>query len=98
MLISKVHNRPFYNIYFENLFNDYDIDRTAIYMLPRLVRYNTYMQSFQYKISNNVLFLNKKFPTFGIKPSLYVLSAVYTTKHLFTYSINVTRSNAYGRT
>ena len=38
-------------------------------MLPHLVTYNTYMRSFQYKILNNVLFLNKKLHTFGIKPS-----------------------------
>ena len=38
-------------------------------MLPRLITYNTYMRSFQYKILNNVLFLNKKLHTFGIKPS-----------------------------
>ena len=34
------------NIYFENLFNDYNTNWTAIYMLPRLY---TYVQSFQYK-------------------------------------------------
>ena len=38
-------------------------------MLPRLVTYNTYMRPFQYKILNNVLFLNKKLHTFGIRPS-----------------------------
>ena len=38
-------------------------------MLPRLVKYNTYMRSFQYEILNNVLFLNKKLHTFRIKPS-----------------------------
>ena len=38
-------------------------------MLPRLATHNTYMQSFQYKVLNNVLFPNKKFYTFGIKPS-----------------------------
>ena len=37
-------------------------------MLPCLITYNTYIQSFQYKILNNVLFLNKKLHTFGIKP------------------------------
>ena len=56
MLISKVQNKPSYNIYFENMFNDYNIDWTAIYILPRLVTYNTYVPSFQYKILNNVLF------------------------------------------
>ena len=37
-------------------------------MLPRLITYNTYVRSFQYKVLNNVLFLNKKIHTFGIKP------------------------------
>ena len=39
-------------------------------MLPRLITYNTYMRFFQYKILNNVLFLNKKLHTFGTKPTL----------------------------
>ena len=38
-------------------------------MLPRLATYNTYMQSFQYKLLNNVLFLNEKLHIFGIKSS-----------------------------
>ena len=69
ILISRAQNKPSSNIYFENLYNDYNIDWTAIYMLPRLITNNTYMRSFQYKILNNVLFLNKKLHTFGIKPS-----------------------------
>ena len=68
-MISRAQNKPSSNIYFENLYNDYNIDWTAIYMLPRLITNNTYMRSFQYKILNNVLFLNKKLHTFGIKPS-----------------------------
>ena len=43
---------------------------TAIYMLPRLAIYNTYMRSFQCKILNNVLVRNKKLHTFWRKPSL----------------------------
>ena len=39
------------------------VDWTAIYMLPGLVTYNTSMQSLQYKILNNVLFLKKKLHT-----------------------------------
>ena len=38
-------------------------------MLPHLATYNTYMRSFQYKLLNNVLFLNKKLHIFGIKSS-----------------------------
>ena len=65
ILISKIQNKPSH-IYFENLFDDNDIDLLIIYMLPRLATYNTYMQSFQYKLLNNILFLN----IFGIKSSL----------------------------
>ena len=39
------------------------------FILPRLATYNTYMRSFQYKLLNNVLFLNKKLHIFGIKLS-----------------------------
>ena len=68
-MISRPQNKLSSNIYFENLYNDYNIDRAATYTLPRLITNNTYMRSFQYKILNNVLFLNKKLHTFGIKPS-----------------------------
>ena len=66
---SKAQNKSSSEIYFENLYNDYDIDCTAIYMLSCLVTYNTYMQFFKYKILKNVLFLIKKLHTFRIKPS-----------------------------
>ena len=51
------------------MFNYLDIDWTAIYILPRLVTHNIYMRSFQYKILNNILYLNKKLHIFGIKSS-----------------------------
>ena len=38
-------------------------------MLPRLATYNTYVRSFQYKLLNDVLFLNKKLHIFGIRLS-----------------------------
>ena len=64
ILISEVQNKPSSNIYFENLLNDYNIDCTTIYMLLRLVTYNTYIQSFPHKILNNVLVFNKNFILF----------------------------------
>ena len=54
ILISKAQNKLTSNIYFENLYNDFNIEWTAIYMLPRLVTYNTYMRFFHYK--NFILF------------------------------------------
>ena len=68
IFISRAQNKLSSNIYFENLSHDYNIDWTTIYTLPRLITNNTYMRSFQYKMLNNVLFLNKKLHSFGIKP------------------------------
>ena len=67
--ISKVQNKRSANFYFKNLFDGNDIDWATIYVLPRLGKYNTYKQSFQYKILNNVLFLSKNLHIFGIKSS-----------------------------
>ena len=50
-------------ILIENLFNDHNIDWTAIYILPPLVTYNIYMRSFQYKILNKVPFVKEKLHT-----------------------------------
>ena len=69
ILISQVQNKLSSNIYFENLFDDNDIDWTAIYMLTRLATYNAYTRSFQYKFFDKVLFRNKKLYIFGIKSS-----------------------------
>ena len=41
ILISKIQNKPPSNIYFENLFHDFNIDWKAIYMLARPVPHNT---------------------------------------------------------
>ena len=49
------------------MFDDNDIDWAKIYTLPCLAAYNSYMRSFQYKLLNRVLFLNKKIHTFGTK-------------------------------
>ena len=69
MLILNVQNKRSSNIYFENLFNHDDIDWAAIYIIPRLVMHNTYMRSFQYKILNDILYLNEKLHIFRIKSS-----------------------------
>ena len=87
ILISKVQNKTSSNIYFKNLFNGCNTDCTSIYVLPRLVTYNTYMQSSRYRILNNVLFRNKFFHPFGANPS-----------PLNACSMNVTLLNVYGLT
>ena len=51
--------------YFENLFSNFNYDRKRIYLLPRRVTLDTNLRMFQYKLINNVLYLNKKL--FGFK-------------------------------
>ena len=64
----KVQNKPFSNFYFKNLFNANDIDWATINMLPHLAIYVP-TASFQKKLWNNVVFLNKKLLIFRIKSS-----------------------------
>ena len=42
-------------------------DWRKLYILPRKTTKNTYLRSFQYKILNNILFLNKKLFVFQVK-------------------------------
>ena len=68
-MISKVQNKPSSNIHFKILFDDYNIDWPAVYMLPHQAMYNTHMWPLKYKILNNVLFPNKNVNIFRMKPS-----------------------------
>ena len=50
--------------YSNELLKTDSFDWRQIYLLPRLVTLDSYSRSFQYKILNNVLYLNKKLFTF----------------------------------
>ena len=51
----------------KNIFLNMKFDWRNIYSLPRITTINTYLSSFQYKICNNILFLNKKLFVFCMK-------------------------------
>ena len=53
-------------IYFEKHFNDCVLDWKYIYVLPRIVTSDPYTRYFQYKVLNNVLYLNEKLFFFDI--------------------------------
>ena len=67
ILITKFTNKPSSNVYFEKIFPNMKLDWRKIYILPRITTVNTYLRSFQYKILNNILFLNKKLFVFRKK-------------------------------
>ena len=53
-------------ICFEKRFNNCALDWKYNYILPRIVTSNPYTRYFQYKVLNNVLYLNEKLFSFGI--------------------------------
>ena len=70
LFVSKNQNKPSSNFFFEDLSNENDNEWATIYMLPRLDTYDIYMRSFQHKLKQRFVFLNKKLRIFGIKSSL----------------------------
>ena len=53
-------------LYFEKIFKNFNLDWKTIYLLPRITTVHTTICVFQYKLLNNVLFLNKMLHQFGI--------------------------------
>ena len=59
MQISEKYEKPTSQLYYERYFNKFDFDWKLIYLLPRMVTVDTKLRVFQYKILNNILFVNK---------------------------------------
>ena len=92
VLIRNIVNKPTSNIYFEKLFENTTLDWNKIYLSPRLATIDTTLRSFQYKILNNVLFLNKKLYTFGITNTAlcsFCNAAEETPIHIFFDCVHV---------
>ena len=68
-LMSNIENKPTCQIYFEKMFLCKSIKWDEIYLLTRKVTYNTYLRCYQYKILNNILYLNNKLYTFNLTNS-----------------------------
>ena len=86
ILISTKLNKPTSQAYFEKLFTLSEQDWKNIYILPRRVTTDTHLRNFQFKILNNILYLNKKLFTFGISDSAlcsFCLSEEETAIHIF---------------
>ena len=59
------NNKPTLQTYFEKKFDLKELDFRFIYTLPRIVTTNTYFSPHQYKLLNNILYINKKL-VFGL--------------------------------
>ena len=60
MQIIVEYKKPTSQVYFENIFKNFNFDWNKIYILPRLVTLDSVLRSFQYKVLHNVLYLNQK--------------------------------------
>ena len=57
--ISKHYKKPTLQLFFEEYFNNFDFDWKSIYLLLRMVTVDTKLRVFQYKIRNNIRFVNE---------------------------------------
>ena len=85
MLIRKRNHTPTSKIYYTETF-DQPINWLKVYMLPRKITKNAYAQIFQYKILNNILYLNDKLFQFGLSETRecpFCNSHIEDLTHLF---------------
>ena len=93
MLVYISSHKPTCQLYFENLFREQDLNWKEIYLLLRKTSLDCYVKSFQYKVLNNVLYLNKKLFIFG-KPSSPLCSFCKTADETifhFFYECDITK-------
>ena len=76
--------------YFCNIFPNLQVEWKKIYLLPRKVSNDTNLRMFQYKILNNILYLNKV----SNKKDTKLCS--YKMKQLITFLLNVNLLSNYG--
>ena len=65
LLISAIEHQPTSQKYFDNLFPNIELPWKEIYLTACKATADSYLRCFNYKIINNVLYLNKKLFQFG---------------------------------
>ena len=66
MQLLLKHDKPTCQSYHEKNFDGYAFNWKLIYRIPRIATWETKIRNFQYKLFNNMLYLNKKLFQFGI--------------------------------
>ena len=85
-LIQPLSKPSTSQLYFERVLGFGKVEWGKVYMLPRIVTIESSLRSFQYKILNNILYLNERLFKFNIVDSpLCSLCGAYkeSIKHLF---------------
>ena len=92
MSLLSPGNTPTSQKYFDKAFPNENFDWKKIYILSRVVTINSFQRNFQYKILQNILYLNKALFAFGkIKTPLCSFCHSYdkAIKHIFLECICV---------
>ena len=88
-LIQPLSKPPTSQLYFENVLGFGKVEWKKVYMLPRIVAMDSSLRSFQYKILNNILYLNERLYKFNIVDVHYAHSVELTTSQSNTYFVHV---------
>ena len=94
LLISAINHQPTSQKYFDNLFSNVELPWKEIYLNARKATANSHLRSFNYKIINNVLYLNEKLFQFGKTQSplcSFCHNEAETTLHVF-HKCSVTKT------
>ena len=89
IIIKSSDWKPSTQLYYKNVFQNSNLDWKTIYMLPRIVTKDSRLQVFQYKLLNNVLYLNKMLFRFG-KICFFCEMTEQTPTYLF-YNFRITK-------
>ena len=68
-LMEPLSKPPISQLYFEKVLGFGKVEWKKVYMLPRIVTIDSSLLSFQYKILNNILYLNERLYKFNIVKS-----------------------------
>ena len=88
ILIRSLVQRPNAQKSIESVLQRNDIDWATVYLLPQKTTIESRMRIFQYKILNNILYLDNRLPKFGyVESPLCSLcnSETETMTHLFCH-------------
>ena len=77
LLISAIEHQPTSQNYFDNLFPNIELPWKEIYLNARKATANSHLRFFNFKIINNLLYLNKKIFQFGKAQSPFAFFLSY---------------------
>ena len=68
---SKISERPTSEARIENILNDNNIEWHKVYSLAREVTIDTFTRQFHFKLTHNILYLNKSLTRMGISDNKF---------------------------